>query len=184
MKSTRDRLIETAALLFRQRGYDGVGIAEILKAARVPKGSLYHHFRNGKADLALASARWASDGMMRIIDDAFDDAADFNDGATTLCHKLAKFFDISGGWDGCPVSSILLDASGDPTFRDALATYLDDWVDRAAAHGTRLGLDGGDAARRAKALMLSIQGAWVVARARQHSGPIRQIPDILDIRAS
>ncbi|MEC7259688.1 MAG: helix-turn-helix domain-containing protein, partial [Pseudomonadota bacterium] len=66
-QSTKDRLIHAASDLFRRRGYAGVGIAEILNAAGAPKGSLYHHFPNGKADLALATADWASDGMLKLM---------------------------------------------------------------------------------------------------------------------
>ena len=34
--TTRDRLVTAATRLFRQRGYDGTGVAEILAAAGVP----------------------------------------------------------------------------------------------------------------------------------------------------
>ena len=57
---TKDRLIHAAATLFRTRGYHGVGLADVLADAKAPKGSLYHHFPNGKSDLALAAATWAS----------------------------------------------------------------------------------------------------------------------------
>jgi len=51
--STRDRLVQAATRLFRQRGYDGTGLTEILTEAGVPKGSLYHHFpgRQGRPRL-------------------------------------------------------------------------------------------------------------------------------------
>ena len=44
----RSRLIRVASALFRQRGYDGVGLTEILEASGAPKGSFYHHFPEGK----------------------------------------------------------------------------------------------------------------------------------------
>ena len=55
-RPTKDRLILAAATLFRTRGYHGVGLADVLAEAKAPKGSLYHHFPNGKSDLALAAA--------------------------------------------------------------------------------------------------------------------------------
>jgi AcrR family transcriptional regulator len=36
--STKDRLVQAATRLFRQRGYDGTGLSEILAEAGVPKG--------------------------------------------------------------------------------------------------------------------------------------------------
>src|ERR1700743_3778617 len=42
--STRDRLVDAGLELMRKRGYGATGLQEILEAARVPKGSFYHHF--------------------------------------------------------------------------------------------------------------------------------------------
>jgi TetR/AcrR family transcriptional repressor of lmrAB and yxaGH operons len=173
---TREKLIVTAADLFRRRGFHGVGVAEILTAAGVPKGSLYHHFPKGKHDLALASAEWASRGMQRIIDDAFCDAKNFADGATTLCFKLAKFFDISGGWDGCPVSSILTDGPENDLFRQAVADAFEDWISRVAGHGERFGLAADTARAQGELLLVGIQGAWTLARAQKSSDPLRRLP--------
>ena len=175
-QSTKTRLIQAAADLFRLRGFHGVGVSEILERAEAPKGSLYHHFPNGKSDLAIAAAGWASDGMVRIIDDAFRDAGTYEDGATTLCHKLAKFFDLSGGWDGCPVSSILLDGPENDAFRASVAQAYETWVARVAAHGERLGLAPEAARFRAETLLIAIQGAWTLARARKSSDVLREIP--------
>lgn len=47
--------MRAAIRLFQQRGYHGVGLSEILAQARAPKGSLYHHFPGGKAQLAIAA---------------------------------------------------------------------------------------------------------------------------------
>lgn len=175
-QTTRDKLIFASAGLFRQKGYHGVGLAEILETAGVPKGSLYHHFPNGKQDLAMAAADWAAAGMAKIIDDSFSDASDYAEGATTLCHKLAKFFDLSGGWDGCPVSSILTDGPENEAFRDKVATSVDLWVRRIAAHAERLGLSPDDALARGEMLMIGIQGSWTLARARRSSDVIRRLP--------
>ncbi len=48
VKETRDRLIAVARRLFATRGYPGVSVDEIVDAAGVTKGSLYHHFSNKK----------------------------------------------------------------------------------------------------------------------------------------
>ena len=179
MDDTRTRLVISAALLFRKKGYHGTGVAEVLAAAKAPKGSLYHHFPNGKPDLAIAAADWATEGMLRIIDDAFKDAPDFATGATTLCHKLAKFFDLSGGWDGCPVSAVLFDGPDNKAFRQHANDMFARWVQAMAAHGVQLGLAPDEAAKRAEALMIGLQGSWVMARARNSSDVLRNLPGLL-----
>jgi AcrR family transcriptional regulator len=52
-ESTRQTLIRVGRRLFAQRGFDGVSGEEIVAAARVTRGALYHHF-DGKAGLFRA----------------------------------------------------------------------------------------------------------------------------------
>lgn len=54
---TRERILRAAIRLFQRRGYHGVGLTEILSEAHAPKGSLYHHFPDGKAQLAIAAVQ-------------------------------------------------------------------------------------------------------------------------------
>lgn len=176
---TSDRLAQSAARLFQEKGYEGVGLSEILKLAKAPKGSLYHHFRNGKSDLAIAAANFASREMLRIIDDAFRPAETYKDGMTTLFFKCAKLFDIMGRWNGCPVSGILLNGSPNPIFRETSEAIFDAWIARVAGHGERLGLSPEEAEDRATHLFVVLQGGWDLARARSDSGVLRNLPALL-----
>src|ERR1700754_3275268 len=51
---SRAALVDTAALLFRRQGYAATGVNQILETADVKAGSLYHHFPDGKQELAAA----------------------------------------------------------------------------------------------------------------------------------
>ncbi|MFW5399231.1 helix-turn-helix domain-containing protein [Yersinia sp. 1252 StPb PI] len=50
VRENRMRIVETASELFRARGYDGVGVAELMSAAGLTHGGFYKHF-GSKADL-------------------------------------------------------------------------------------------------------------------------------------
>lgn len=54
-QANRDRVVETASRLFRERGYDGVGVADLMAAAGFTQGGFYRQF-SSKADLMAESA--------------------------------------------------------------------------------------------------------------------------------
>ncbi|MBE1285654.1 MAG: TetR family transcriptional regulator [Rhodobacteraceae bacterium] len=178
-RPTKERLIRAAANLFRNRGYHGVGLNELLNAARAPKGSMYHHFPNGKSDLALAAATWASDQMLRVIAEAFDPAESFRDGATTLCHKLAKLFDSAGKWSGCPVSATLFEGPDNEEFHQHAARLFEGWITEIEYHATRLDLSADQARLAAENLYLLLHGGWQLARVRRSSDVLRNLPEFL-----
>src|SRR5256714_15571476 len=53
----RDRIVEAAARLFRERGYEGIGVADLMKEAGLTHGGFYGHFSSKDDLIAEASAR-------------------------------------------------------------------------------------------------------------------------------
>ena len=182
--STKDRLIRAAANLFRVRGYHGVGLNDLLTEAKAPKGSLYHHFPKGKPDLARAAAVWASDNMLNLIALSFENAETFEDGVTTLCHKLAKLFDLSGKWDGCPIAAILFEGPENAEFRADAQRLYDGWIAEGAEQAERLGESPEVARQKSECMFILIQGGWTLARARRSSDVLRDLPRVFaDVKA-
>ncbi len=65
---TRRALVEAARALFAERGYAATGTEDIVGAARVTRGALYHHFRD-KADLFRAvMAECAQEMAQRLVE--------------------------------------------------------------------------------------------------------------------
>ena len=61
----KDRLLDTADSLFRDRGFSAVGVAELCAAAQVNKGSFYHYFPSKQALLLeVIDAAWDETGML------------------------------------------------------------------------------------------------------------------------
>ena len=177
--STRDRLIQAATRLFRQRGYDGAGLSEILTEAGVPKGSLYHHFPEGKADLACAAADWTASEIIRVIDDSFREAPNWRHGITTFCYKMAKLFDILNSADACPIFGLLFDGPDQDRFRGHAEQAFNRIIAAAARHGEALGQTAEAAHEAAETFMIGFQGSWTLARMRRKSDVLRGLPNRL-----
>jgi TetR/AcrR family transcriptional repressor of nem operon len=57
----RERILDCAARLFREKGYDGVGVADIMQAAGLTHGGFYGHFASKDDLIAQASRRASAD---------------------------------------------------------------------------------------------------------------------------
>src|SRR6202171_3704223 len=63
---TRDHLVQAAMQLFWEKGYGSASVADILQAAKVNSGSLYHFFP-GKQDLLLAVLEAYRGGIAEML---------------------------------------------------------------------------------------------------------------------
>lgn len=79
---TRSRILQASLLLFRQRGYHGVGISEILALAEAPRGCLYHHFPGGKDQIAVEVVELVAARVVDVLADPL---------ATTTAMALREF---------------------------------------------------------------------------------------------
>jgi TetR/AcrR family transcriptional regulator, transcriptional repressor for nem operon len=88
-KSAENRaaLVETAARLFRERGIDGVGVAEISKAAGLTHGALYGQFPSKQALIAEALAHGIAASQAYMT-------APKPHGAPTLSDQLNRYLSL------------------------------------------------------------------------------------------
>src|SRR5688572_5945846 len=61
--SAREDLLSAAIELFRARGYEGVGVAELLEQSGAPRGSLYFHFPGGKEQIGVEAVTRVAEGI-------------------------------------------------------------------------------------------------------------------------
>ncbi|WP_342360414.1 TetR/AcrR family transcriptional regulator [Terrarubrum flagellatum] len=170
----RTRLIRVSAALFRQRGYDGVGLNEILAAASAPKGSFYHHFPEGKEQLGEAVIRHSGAEMGKAIDSAMEGARDLASGLRALVGGLADWFERSGFSEGCPVTSIALDTSlRIGSHAAAVREVFADWEAKLVGHARRLN-ESSFSASDAEHLIMLVEGAWILARVQQSKEPLHR----------
>ena len=69
--NARERLLETAADLFAEKGYAGTYVREIVEKAGVSKPVLYYYFQS-KEGLFYAILEWASDVQQNVLNEIFE----------------------------------------------------------------------------------------------------------------
>jgi TetR/AcrR family transcriptional repressor of lmrAB and yxaGH operons len=173
----RSRLIRTASALFRQRGYDGVGLTEILEASGAPKGSFYHHFPAGKEQLAEACVHYAGEQIGMFMDEAMAAAPDFATGIRRFVGGIAAWFQRTDYREGCPITSVVLaTVPQSASLTQAAGAVLDDWQRRLLAHAARLGTQVRP--EDAELLLMLVEGAWILGRIRHSQEPLLRAAEV------
>ncbi len=111
---TRERILDEAAPLFRQYGFDGVSVDQLMQAAGLTRGAFYAHFDSKEALLADVMAR--DSGLVKMLQDRKGPKpADLNAQASAI---LSDYLDPSNRaevGEGCPLASMAGDAARGPT---------------------------------------------------------------------
>ncbi|GAS96132.1 transcriptional regulator [Mycolicibacterium canariasense] len=161
---SRAALLDTAAQLFRRQGYAATGINQILDVAQVKAGSLYHHFPDGKAELAAAVVDTVGGGIGAVLRQmlaADEPAADLVDRWVDVAAANLR----ADERDGCPIEPIATEAvTASPVVRAAATRAFGDWLGAVA---DRLRADGWDPVRAdetARAVLSLIEGALLLSR--------------------
>jgi TetR/AcrR family transcriptional repressor of nem operon len=112
---TRKRIVETAVREFRQKGFQGAGVADIMKAAGLTHGAFYRHFDS--KDQLIAEACAAS------MDTLVDNASGAAEGENAFLSDIESFISSEnrdGCLGGCPLVLVGSElARSDPETRQA-----------------------------------------------------------------
>lgn len=156
----RKRVLETAARLFREKGFDGIGVADLMKAAGLTHGGFYGQF-SSKEDLAAqACARALADSeekWERWAEKAKDPLQAAADSYLSPRHR-----DNPG--TGCAFVALGAEA---PRWGRAVQRVFTEGLRARIARVVQLLPGQGEKARRQKAIatMASLVGGLVLARA-------------------
>jgi len=173
--ATRARMIAATGKLLRARGYHGVGLREILDAAKAPRGSLYFHFPGGKEELAVNAIRTSADNHLRVFSAALDAAPSLATGLDAIAHAMAQDMEASGFRRGCPVAGVALEtALGPVVVREACASFLGRMVDALTPRIARERPAQREPAAAARRVVALLEGALLVAKATRDATILRE----------
>ncbi|RDW16102.1 TetR/AcrR family transcriptional regulator [Oceanobacillus arenosus] len=104
---TKSLIINIATTLFQQKGYIGVGLNEIIRKCNISKGSLYHHFPNGKEELLIACLGSLSDTITLDIEFIFSQYPTAQEAAIAMIDKIIMKYETEGTITGYTFTSIV-----------------------------------------------------------------------------
>ncbi|MBB4483110.1 helix-turn-helix domain-containing protein [Rhizobium etli] len=158
-----ERIIATASELFRERGFDGVGVAELMERAGLTHGGFYNHFRSKEELIAESAENGLSETLRRYTG-----------------HKVLDVMELylarehrDGRGQGCTAAALSCDAARQPEKTKAVFAAGIDKLVRAVEGGIAQ-RQGSGAGGRAQAIAILAQavGAIVLSRACPDDSPL------------
>ncbi|GHE38868.1 MULTISPECIES: TetR/AcrR family transcriptional regulator [Streptomyces] len=180
----RQNIVDAAGRLFRAKGIDAVGIADLMKEAGLTHGGFYNHFAS-KEELAVEVCGASFERSLGVLDAAVERG---EDSAGTPLRRVVDDYLSTAHRDapdgGCPSASLVIDAGrhGD-TVQGAYALGVEGYLTGFAAelarehgeHPAHPEQDGEltpqEARERAVLLLSQLVGAMTLARAVRHTRP-------------
>ncbi|MCX6399475.1 MAG: TetR/AcrR family transcriptional regulator [Propionibacteriales bacterium] len=173
-RSPREAMLDSAIALFSARGVAATSLRDVVAHSGAPRGSIYHHFPGGKAELAEDATRRAGDLMARLVAQVMG-SADPVGAVDAIIDHWSRVL-LEGDFDtGCPVAAAALSSDETPAARDAAGVAFGTWEQALAEALADDGLPHDRAADRAALIVSAIEGALLVSRARRTDAPLRAV---------
>lgn len=127
--ATRQRIVEGAALLVRERGAANVGLDDIREVTATSKSQLFHYFPDGKADLMLAVAKYEAG---QVIAEQLPQLADLTTWRKWQAwrRRVIQIYDLQR--QGCALSALTSQLAA-PSTREVVNALTDEWHGYLAA---------------------------------------------------
>lgn len=157
----RQTVINTASRLFREHGFDGIGLKDLMEGAGLTQGAFYKQFES-KEDLAAQASRRALESASERWSAAIAENPDDPLGAVIAFYLSAGHREEK--LDGCPVVALGSDAARQgagvkAAFEEGIKAYLE-------VLGPLLPkTDGEDSNRKAMVVLSTMVGAMTLSRA-------------------
>lgn len=177
--STRTRMLVSAVEVLRERGAAGVTIDEVLSRSGAPRGSVYHHFPDGRNQILAEALQLAGNTIGTVID------RDAEGGGLPLVRTFVEFWERlladSDFTAGCPVVAAAIGPLDDePQLTEAAGEIFGRWRAALTRAFAADGFDRPDAASLAVMCIAALEGAVVLCRSSRTAEPLRDVAEQLE----
>jgi TetR/AcrR family transcriptional repressor of lmrAB and yxaGH operons len=164
----RERMVSSAVVLLAKQGFQGASLSRVLADSDAPRGSIYHHFPEGKDQLVAAAVEAAGERAVQVLDALSGRGpAEIVDGFMAIWRSILE---RSGFTAGCSVLAVTVSADS-PELVEQAGQVFRTWQARLAELLAAAGLAAADADAFATMLIAASEGAVVLARAQQDFSP-------------
>lgn len=172
---SKGKTLAAAAKLFRQQGYHGTALQDILAAAGSPRGSLYFHFPDGKEQIGSAALTLAGEAVRQTIGKAAETSGDAETFLIRVARGMASDLEKSDYREGCPIATTALETSAQSeALGAATRTAFQKWELELKRGLFRFGIPAGDAGIMATMVLSQLEGALLLARTNRSPEPLRR----------
>ena len=170
--STRGRILEATAELYRRQGMPATGLKQISLAASAPFGSIYHHFPGGKEAISVEVIRREGIRYGEFVGAQLKDAHP-RDGIPTLFESAGRLLEAQDYTEACSIETIALEvASTNERLRLEAAEVFESWLGGLAAWFARLDITDAECRRLATITLTALEGAFVLCRTMRSIEPM------------
>jgi AcrR family transcriptional regulator len=172
----RQKMIESAAVLLAMHGLDGTAFSDVIARSGAPRGSIYHHFPEGKDQLVEAAMAMTGGRAIGVLD-AHRGAAPRTVTAAflDLWRAVLVRSDLRAG---CAVLAVTV-ATDSPDLLEHAAAIFRAWRGRLAELYVEGGVGSKHAERLAATVVAATEGAVVVSRAERSLEPFELVAEEL-----
>ncbi len=175
---TRDRILYSAAELFRRQGYAGTGLKQVLGEAEAPFGSMYHFFPGGKEELAEEVLRTGGGFFLALYEGIADDAPDLERTVADFFEGAAETLIATDYLDACPIATVAGEiASTNERLRRACADVFESWLAAFEADAVEAGIERPRARGLALGVVAILEGAFLLCRTQRSTEPMSAARD-------
>jgi len=164
----RQRMIEGAARLLAQHGLQGASFSEVIELTGAPRGSLYHHFPDGKDQLVSSAIDLAGARALEFLEKKAGAGAE--EITAYFLYIWREVLSRSNFQAGCAVLAVTV-ATDSPDLLARAAAIFRAWRTRLAEILEYGGVSSQQAAQFAATLVAASEGAVVLSRAEQSMDP-------------
>ncbi|WP_046655902.1 TetR/AcrR family transcriptional regulator [Lysobacter capsici] len=161
-QATRDRIVDAAARAIRRSGYNGTGVADIMKAAGLTHGGFYAHFDSREAMLAEAADRAGRDAV--VLMERVAASVPPQQALQAMARAYLSETHVKSIETGCATAALGSEMPRQaPDVRRAATRRIKEMIDLVARHSPDWGQAG--AHEHALVAVSTMVGALVLARA-------------------